>query len=81
MNLSSKELLVKCMNGVLTVISPNFHANQDFVVDVKEMFNVNLNTRANMNVVVIKFYDFRKVLYSCCSGSLTFGNVCPQDTS
>ena len=53
-------------------IRPNFHASQDFVVDVKEMFNVNLNTRANMNVVVIKFYDFRKVLYSCCSGSLTF---------
>ena len=66
---------------ILTAISPNFDANQDFVVDVKEMFNVNLNTRANMNVVVIKFYDFRKVLYSCCSGSLTFGNVCPQDTS
>ena len=56
------------------------YANQDFGVDVKEMFNVNLNTRANMNVV-IKLYDFRNVLYSCCSGSLTFGNVCPQDTS
>ena len=48
---------------ILTAISPNFHVNQDFVVDVKEMFNVNLNTRANMNVVVIKFYDFRRVIF------------------